>query len=79
MLQYPDLPEGASVSEGEDDLQANAAKGLGTVSQMYIDARRLGIFNPQIDRLLDLAHSSKREPMEAAFRELGRRLDISIA
>jgi antitoxin HicB len=79
LLQYPDLPEGASVSEGEDDLQANAERVLGAVSQMYIDAHRLGIYNPQVDRLLDLAHSSKQEPMEAAFRELGRRLDISIA
>ncbi|EJO29604.1 type II toxin-antitoxin system HicB family antitoxin [Achromobacter marplatensis] len=121
LIQYPDLPEGASVSEGERDLQANAAEGLEAVLQMYIDARRpiplptavedgsvtlgalttakvflsnemvrqgvrktelarrLGIHNPQVDRLLDLAHSSKLEAMEAAFRELGRRLDISVA
>lgn len=119
LIQYPDLPGGASVSEGEHDEQA--AEGLEAILQMYIDARRpiplpeavgdgsvtldalptaklflsnemvrqgvrktelarrLGIHNPQVDRLLDLAHSSKLEAMEAAFRELGRRLDISVA
>jgi antitoxin HicB len=41
-------------------------------------ARGLEIHNPQVDRLLDLAHSSKLEAMEAAFQELGRRLDISV-
>ncbi|MNW20292.1 Antitoxin HicB [compost metagenome] len=41
-------------------------------------ARRLGVHNPQVDRLLDLTHSSKLEAVEAAFRELGRRLDISV-
>lgn len=120
LIQYPDLPEGASVSESEHDLAANAAQGLEAVLQLYIDgrrpiplpeavgdggvtlgalatakvflsnemvrqgvrktelARRLGIHNPQVDRLLDLTHSSKLETVEAAFRELGRRLDISV-
>jgi len=121
LVQYPDLPEGASVSEGDHDQQANAAEGLEAVLQMYIDARRpiplpeavgdgsvtlgamttakvllsnemvrqgirkaelarrLGIHNPQVDRLLDLTHSSKLEAIEGAFQELGRRLDISVA
>lgn len=121
LIQYPDLPEGASVSEDEHDLQANAAEGLEAVLQMYIDARRpiplptavgdgsltlgalatakvflsnemvqqgirktelarrLGVHNPQVDRLLDLSHSSKLEAIEAAFQDLGRRLDISVA
>lgn len=121
LIQYPDLPEGASVSEGEHDLQANAAEGLEAVLQMYIDARRpiplptavgdgsvtlsalatakvflsnemvqqgvrktelarrLRVYNPQVDRLLDLSHSSKLGTIEAAFHDLGRRLDISIA
>ena len=121
LIQYPDLPEGASVSEGDNDLQANAAEGLEAVLQLYIDARRpipmpeavgdgsvtlgamttakvllsnemvrqgirktelarrLGIHNPQVDRLLDLTHSSKLEAIEAAFQDLGRRLDISVA
>ncbi|ADP17352.1 hypothetical protein AXYL_04032 [Achromobacter xylosoxidans A8] len=121
LIQYPDFPEGASVSEGDHDLQANAAEGLEAVLQLYIDARRpipmpeavgdgsvtlgamttakvllsnemvrqgirkaelarrLGIHNPQVDRLLDLTHSSKLEAIEAAIRDLGRRLDIYIA
>lgn len=121
LIQYPDLPEGASVSESDHDLQANAAEGLEAVLQLYIDARRpipmpeavgdgsvtlgamttakvllsnemvrqgirkaelarrLGIHNPQVDRLLDLTHSSKLEAIEAAFQDLGRRLDISVA
>lgn len=120
LIQYPDLPEGASVSESEHDQQANAAEGLEAVLQMYIDARRpiplpkalgdgsvtlgalptakvllsnemvrqgvrktemarrLGIHNPQADRLLDLGHSSKMEAIEAACQELGRRLDVSL-
>lgn len=121
LIQYPDLPEGASVSEGEHDLQANAAEGLEAVLQMYIDARRpiplptavgdgsvtlgalptakvflsnemlrqgvrktelarrIGVHNPQVDRLLDLSHSSKLEAIEAAFSELGRRLNVTIS
>jgi antitoxin HicB len=31
LIQYPDLPEGASVSEGEHDLQADASEGLEAV------------------------------------------------
>ena len=99
LIQYPDLPEGASVSEGEHDLQADASEGLEAVGANSVTlgarclprrsfcqnemvrqgvlktdlARRLGIHNP-VDRLLDLAHSSKLKAMEAAFRELGRRL-----
>lgn len=42
-------------------------------------ARRLNVHMPQVDRLLDPRHSSKFEAMEAAFRSLGRRLNISIA
>lgn len=121
LIQYPDMPEGASVSEDAFDLEANAAEGLEAVLQLYIDARRpiplphavgdgsvtlgalptakvllsnemvrqgvrktelarrLGIHNPQVDRLLDLSHSSKLEALEAAYSELGRRLDISIS
>ncbi|MPS76569.1 MAG: type II toxin-antitoxin system HicB family antitoxin [Achromobacter sp.] len=121
LIQYPDLPEGASVGEGEQDLVANAADGLEVVLQLHIDARRpipmpkavgdgsvtlgalatakvllsnemvqqgvrktelarrLGVHNPQVDRLLDLSHSSKIEAIEAAFHNLGRRLDVSLS
>jgi antitoxin HicB len=42
-------------------------------------ARRLNVHMPQVDRLLDPRHSSKIEAIEAAFRTLGKRLNISIA
>lgn len=42
-------------------------------------ARRLNVFMPQVDRLVDLRHSSKLESMEAAFHSLGKSLDISVS
>ena len=42
-------------------------------------ARRLGCHMPQIDRLLDFEHSSKIEQVEAAIKQLGRQLAISLA
>jgi len=42
-------------------------------------ARRLGVHTPQVDRLLNLRHSSRIEQVEAALEKLGRRLDVSIA
>jgi len=41
-------------------------------------ARRLNCHLPQVDRLLDLLHSSRLEQLEAAFRALGKRLTIAI-
>ncbi len=41
-------------------------------------ARRLGMFAPQIDRLLDLSHRSKLDAIEAALAELGRSLEVSV-
>ncbi|MFT4190438.1 MAG: type II toxin-antitoxin system HicB family antitoxin [Comamonas sp.] len=41
--------------------------------------RDLGVNPPQVDRLLDLHHSSKIELVEAALRRLGKRLDVSLA
>src|SRR5215469_5286817 len=41
-------------------------------------ARRLNCHLPQIDRLLDLLHSSRLEPLEAAFRALGKRITIVV-
>ncbi len=40
-------------------------------------ARRMGIPRQQIERLLDLRHSSRLENIEAAFRALNRRLVVS--
>ena len=39
LIQYPDLPEGASVSESAHGGE-EAAEGLDAVLQLYIDARR---------------------------------------
>ena len=41
-------------------------------------ARRLNCHLPQIDRLLDLAHASRLDQLEAAFGVLGKRLAITI-
>lgn len=42
-------------------------------------ARRLKVHMPQVDRLLDLHHSSKLDAVEQAFEVLGKRLEISVA
>lgn len=41
-------------------------------------ARRLNCHLPQMDRLLDLMHSSRLDQLEAAFRVLGKRLLVEI-
>ena len=41
-------------------------------------ARRLHAHAPQIDRLFDLRHASRLDQIDAAFRTLGRRIDISV-
>jgi antitoxin HicB len=41
-------------------------------------ARRLNCHLPQVDRLLDLDHASRLDQIEAAFRCLGRRIDIQV-
>jgi antitoxin HicB len=41
-------------------------------------ARRLNWHLPQVDRLLDLTHSSRLDQLEAAFRVLGKRLSVEI-
>jgi antitoxin HicB len=40
-------------------------------------ARRMGIPRQQIERLLDLQHSSRLEHIEAAFRALNKRLVVA--
>src|SRR5690606_29377953 len=42
-------------------------------------ARRLNVHMPQVDRLVDLRHSSKLENIEAAFHSLGKSLEIKVA
>jgi antitoxin HicB len=41
-------------------------------------ARRLNWHLPQVDRLLDLRHSSRLDQLEAAFRALGKCLSVEI-
>ncbi len=41
-------------------------------------ARRLNCHLPQVDRLLDLLHSSRIDQLEAAFRVLGKRITILV-
>jgi antitoxin HicB len=40
--------------------------------------RRLGMHRQQVDRLLNLCHSSKIEQIEAALRVLGKTLSVEI-
>ncbi|WP_039057596.1 type II toxin-antitoxin system HicB family antitoxin [Enterobacter sp. Bisph1] len=42
-------------------------------------ARKLGQKGPQIDRLLDVEHSSKVETVELALHQLNRQIDLSIS
>ena len=41
-------------------------------------ARRLNCHLPQIDRLLDLAHDSRLDQLEATLAALGKRLTVGI-
>ena len=41
-------------------------------------ARRMGIHKQQVERLLDMDHTSRIEQLEAAFTALGKRLMIAI-
>lgn len=41
-------------------------------------ARRLNCHLPQVDRLLDLLHSSRLDQLEAAFRALGERISVVV-
>lgn len=41
-------------------------------------ARRMGVYRPQVDRLLDLSHASRLDQIEAALASLGKRLAIAV-
>lgn len=41
-------------------------------------ARKLGQKGPQIDRLLDVEHSSKVETVELALHQLNRHIDLTV-
>jgi len=38
----------------------------------------LGVAKPQIDRMLDFDNSTRFDQIEAAFRALGKRLNIQV-
>ena len=42
-------------------------------------ARRLGWHLPQVDRLFDLQHASRLDPIESAARALGKRIEVQVA
>ena len=41
-------------------------------------ARSLGVNGPQVDRLLDVEHSSKVEKLELALAQLGRKAQVEV-
>lgn len=41
-------------------------------------ARALDVHMPQVDRLLDLRHSSRLEQVEAALEVVGRRIELTV-
>jgi antitoxin HicB len=61
----------------EAKLGLYAAMRAGRVSKAEL-GRRLQRHGPQVDRLLDLRHSSRLEQLEAAFRVLGKQLPVEI-
>jgi antitoxin HicB len=42
-------------------------------------ARKLKLHPPQIDRLLDLSHSSRLDQLDAAFQALGKAVDVRVS
>ena len=79
------IPLPAAVGQGSVSLSAVPTSKILLSNEMVAQgirkaemARRLGVHAPQVDRLLDLTHSSKIEAVEAAFQQLSRRLDVSV-
>ena len=69
---HVDLP---ALSAAKIELyRAMRADGVGKAAL----ARKLGVALPQIDRLLDLRHSSRFDAMERAFAALGRTLSVVV-
>jgi antitoxin HicB len=54
--------------------QAMRVEGVGKAAL----AKQLGVALPQIDRMLDLRHSSRLDAIERAFASLGRSLTIVV-
>jgi antitoxin HicB len=87
LVTVPDLPEAVPKSSGAEYLalpalasakvalyQAMRAEGVGRAAL----AKRLDVALPQIDRLLDLRHSSRLDAIERAFAALRREMEIVV-
>lgn len=82
-----DIPRPSKPKAGQHVVQASALFGMklnlyqamrdGKVRKSEL-ARRLGWHMPQVDRVLDLHHDSRVDLVEAAFRALGKRLEIRV-
>jgi antitoxin HicB len=71
----PDLVTLPALSSAKIALyQAMRAERVGKAAL----AKRLGVALPQIDRLLDLKHSSRLDAIERAFAALGREMTIVV-
>lgn len=80
------MPSRATKEQGVLILPALATAKILLLNEMLAQgvkkaemARRLNVHMPQIDRLLDLRHSTKLEFVEQATAQLGKRLDIALA
>ncbi|MGD0564331.1 MAG: type II toxin-antitoxin system HicB family antitoxin [Roseiarcus sp.] len=70
--EYVTLP---ALSAAKIELyRAMRAEGVGKAAL----AKRLGVALPQIDRMLDLRHSSRLDAIERAFASLGRSMTIVV-
>jgi antitoxin HicB len=61
----------------EAKLALYSAMRAGRITKTEL-SRRLNCHLPQVDRLLDLGHSSRLDQLEAAFRTLGKQLTVQI-
>jgi len=74
-IAFPDFEWG--VTQGETEVEDRYGRGYFGLHQ-WVDLCVAGLFpGQQIERLLDLQHSSRLEQTEAAFRALNKRLVVS--
>jgi antitoxin HicB len=85
MANREEIPTPSAVTDAFVALGALAGAKIALHQAMIADgirkttlAQRLHCHLPQIDRLLDLRHASRLDQLEAAFRVLGRELDITV-
>lgn len=83
-IAFP-LPRKAKSNDAVVSLSAQASIKACLHNEMLVQgvrkselARRLHVHMPQVDRLLDVRHSTKLESLEAAATALGKRLEICM-